>query len=58
MLEIEPRIEGSASARWWSVSFPDALVKITVNRLDDSNPGVYGASGLSRATFLDFLPRG
>ena len=42
MLDIEPRIEGSASARWWSVAFPDALVKITVNRLDDSPRSLWG----------------
>ena len=42
MVATEPRIEGSASARWWSVSFLDDLVKITVNRLDDSPRSLWG----------------
>ena len=42
MIAIEPRIEGSASARMWTVSFLDELVKITVNRLDDSSRSLWG----------------
>ena len=42
MIATEPRIEGSASARLWTVSFLDEKVKVTVNRLDDSPRSLWG----------------
>ena len=42
MIATEPQIEGSASARWWKVFFHEELVKITVNRLDDSSRSLWG----------------
>ena len=42
MIATEPRIEGSASARLWQVSFMDELVKITVNRLVDEPKSLWG----------------
>ena len=42
MIAPEPRIEGNASARLWTVSFLDELVKITVNRLVDEPKSLWG----------------
>ena len=42
MIASEPRIEGSASARLWQVSWLDEKVKITVNRLVDEPKSLWG----------------